>query len=191
MGVINLSPDSWYRESVCLTLEHAIERGKVLHAQGAAIIDVGAESTLATASRANAARSRLRNAAEPTYRARRGVCSPRREWRIGFAASARRCALTPRKPGRSSCGGSCARPSGASSWAPLSAPRCCGTRPRTSMAEARPGRCSKDSRPRTAQRRLRRSHVERFWLEHDVRIAAEKILRQNLERVAQAQSGIQ
>ena len=51
MGVINLSPDSWYRESVCLTEERAIQRGKVLHAQGADIIDVGAESTLAQAAR--------------------------------------------------------------------------------------------------------------------------------------------
>jgi dihydropteroate synthase len=51
MGVINLSPDSWYRESVCLSAESAIQRGKVLHAQGAAIIDVGAESTVAHAAR--------------------------------------------------------------------------------------------------------------------------------------------
>ena len=51
MGVINLSPDSWYRESVCLGAEQAVQRGKVLHAQGAAIIDVGAESTLAHAAR--------------------------------------------------------------------------------------------------------------------------------------------
>jgi dihydropteroate synthase len=49
MGVINLSPDSWYRESVCLTADRAIERGKVLRAQGAKIIDIGAESTLAHA----------------------------------------------------------------------------------------------------------------------------------------------
>src|SRR5215475_10257215 len=40
MGVINLSPDSWYRESVCLTTETAVQRGKVLHEQGAAIVDV-------------------------------------------------------------------------------------------------------------------------------------------------------
>jgi dihydropteroate synthase len=53
MGVINLSPDSWYRESVCLSAEQAVERGKFLHAQGAAIIDVGAESTLAYAARIN------------------------------------------------------------------------------------------------------------------------------------------
>jgi dihydropteroate synthase len=51
MGVINLSTDSWYRESVCLTAEKAVERGKILAAQGAAIIDVGAESTLAHATR--------------------------------------------------------------------------------------------------------------------------------------------
>src|SRR5271170_1766872 len=51
MGVVNLSPDSWYRESVCLTAEKAVERGKILQAQGAAMIDVGAESTLAQATR--------------------------------------------------------------------------------------------------------------------------------------------
>ncbi|MFM8470271.1 MAG: dihydropteroate synthase [Limisphaerales bacterium] len=47
MGVINLSPGSWYRESVCRSAEAAIARGKVLAAQGAAIVDIGAESTLA------------------------------------------------------------------------------------------------------------------------------------------------
>ncbi|HEY6166966.1 MAG TPA: dihydropteroate synthase [Verrucomicrobiae bacterium] len=51
MGVINLSADSWYRESVCLTVEAAVRRGHVLHEQGAEIIDVGAESTLAHAAR--------------------------------------------------------------------------------------------------------------------------------------------
>ena len=51
MGVVNLSPDSWYRESVCLTAEAAIQRARVLTAQGADIVDVGAESTLAHAAR--------------------------------------------------------------------------------------------------------------------------------------------
>ena len=51
MGVVNLSPDSWYRESVCLTAEAAVRRGRVLNAQGADIVDVGAESTLAQATR--------------------------------------------------------------------------------------------------------------------------------------------
>ena len=53
MGVVNLSADSWYRESVCLTTEAAVQRGRVLAAQGAHIIDVGAESTLAHAARAD------------------------------------------------------------------------------------------------------------------------------------------
>jgi dihydropteroate synthase len=53
MGVINLSPDSWYRESVCLSAESAAQRGRVLTAQGAHIVDVGAESTLAQAARAD------------------------------------------------------------------------------------------------------------------------------------------
>src|SRR5438445_10154881 len=52
MGVVNLSPDSWYRESVCLTADSAIGRGKVLREQGADIVDLGAESTLAQAARA-------------------------------------------------------------------------------------------------------------------------------------------
>lgn len=51
MGVINLSSDSWYRESVCLNLDQAIERAHVLTAQGADLIDVGAESSLAHAAR--------------------------------------------------------------------------------------------------------------------------------------------
>jgi dihydropteroate synthase len=51
MGVVNLSPDSWYRESVCLTAEAAVQRGKVLRMQGADIIDLGAESTLAHTAR--------------------------------------------------------------------------------------------------------------------------------------------
>jgi dihydropteroate synthase len=51
MGVINLSPDSWYRESVCLTAESAIRRAFVLQEQGASAIDIGAESTLAQAQR--------------------------------------------------------------------------------------------------------------------------------------------
>jgi dihydropteroate synthase len=55
MGVVNLSPDSWYRESVCLSAAKAVERGKVLWAQGARIIDVGAESTLGQAARAGGA----------------------------------------------------------------------------------------------------------------------------------------
>ena len=51
MGVVNLSADSWYRESVCLTTDAAIQRGKILSAQGADIVDVGAESTLSNAAR--------------------------------------------------------------------------------------------------------------------------------------------
>lgn len=51
MGVVNLSTDSWYRESVCLTAGAAVRRARVLTAQGADIVDVGAESTLAHAAR--------------------------------------------------------------------------------------------------------------------------------------------
>lgn len=51
MGVINLSPQSWYRESVCLSREAAVRRGRVLADQGADIVDVGSESTLSYADR--------------------------------------------------------------------------------------------------------------------------------------------
>lgn len=54
MGVVNLSPDSWYRESVTLTAEAAIRRGAVLSAQGADLVDVGAESSLLHAERIDA-----------------------------------------------------------------------------------------------------------------------------------------
>lgn len=60
MGVINLSADSWYRESVCLTVDRAVQRGLVLHAQGAALVDVGAESTLAHAARVDASLQKSR-----------------------------------------------------------------------------------------------------------------------------------
>ena len=55
MGVVNLSADSWYRESVCLAVDQAVQRGRVLHAQGADLVDVGAESSLAHAARVGAA----------------------------------------------------------------------------------------------------------------------------------------
>lgn len=55
MGVVNLSPDSWYRESVSLSVEAAIRRGRRLRADGAALIDVGAESTVLTAARVDGA----------------------------------------------------------------------------------------------------------------------------------------
>ncbi len=51
MGVVNLSHQSWYRESVCLNPEAAIRRAKILAAEGADLIDVGGESTLAHADR--------------------------------------------------------------------------------------------------------------------------------------------
>lgn len=51
MGVVNLSRDSWYRESVSPSTDAAIERGRVLAAQGALIIDIGAESTIPGADR--------------------------------------------------------------------------------------------------------------------------------------------
>ena len=54
-GVINLSTDSWYKESVCRTPDEAIARGEMLAAEGASMIDIGAESTLPDARRVDVA----------------------------------------------------------------------------------------------------------------------------------------
>lgn len=45
MGVVNLSPDSRNKSTVCKTPEEAFTRGQRLTQEGARIIDVGAEST--------------------------------------------------------------------------------------------------------------------------------------------------
>lgn len=45
MGTVNLSPDSTYRESIAHSTEAAIRKGRVQTAQGAAIIDLGAEAS--------------------------------------------------------------------------------------------------------------------------------------------------
>lgn len=54
MGVVNLSADSWYRESVVLNVEAAVRRGRRLAVEGADIVDVGAESTILDALRVDA-----------------------------------------------------------------------------------------------------------------------------------------
>jgi dihydropteroate synthase len=45
MGTVNLSPDSTYRESIAHSTEAAIRKGRVQTAQGAAIVDLGAEAS--------------------------------------------------------------------------------------------------------------------------------------------------
>ena len=51
MGCINLSRDSTYRESIATSTEAAIRKGRVLAAQGADVVDIGAESSTAKAAR--------------------------------------------------------------------------------------------------------------------------------------------
>ncbi|MCM0621538.1 dihydropteroate synthase [Nocardioides bruguierae] len=51
MGVVNLSQDSWYRESVVPDAPAALRLGRILAAQGAHVVDVGAESVQAHAAR--------------------------------------------------------------------------------------------------------------------------------------------
>jgi dihydropteroate synthase len=54
MGCVNLSRDSTYRESVATSSADAVRMGRVQAAQGAAIIDLGAESSTARAARVSA-----------------------------------------------------------------------------------------------------------------------------------------
>ena len=51
MGVVNLSQDSGYRETIAMTHESAVRKVKTAYAQGATVVDVGAESTLSSAAR--------------------------------------------------------------------------------------------------------------------------------------------
>ena len=55
MGVINLSRDSTYRESIATSTESAVRRVRVLIAQGADVVDLGAESSTPNAGRVDAA----------------------------------------------------------------------------------------------------------------------------------------
>jgi dihydropteroate synthase len=74
MGVINLSPDSWYRESVCTSEAQAVERGRLLAAQGAELVDIGAESTLPDAARVSPAEQQARVVPVVRALAGEGVC---------------------------------------------------------------------------------------------------------------------
>ena len=55
MGVVNLSRDSTYRDSIAISTESAVRRGRILAAQGAGLVDVGAESTTLRAARVSSA----------------------------------------------------------------------------------------------------------------------------------------
>ena len=54
MGTVNLSRDSTYRESIAINTETAVKKSRIAFAQGAALIDIGAESSTAKASRVSA-----------------------------------------------------------------------------------------------------------------------------------------
>jgi dihydropteroate synthase len=51
MGTVNLSRDSTYRESIAIDRDSAIRKARVMAAQGAHFIDIGAESSTAKAAR--------------------------------------------------------------------------------------------------------------------------------------------
>ena len=54
MGTLNLSRDSTYRESIAVSSESAVRKARLMAAEGADIIDIGAESSTARASRVDA-----------------------------------------------------------------------------------------------------------------------------------------
>jgi dihydropteroate synthase len=54
MGTVNLSRDSTYRESVAVSTESALRKSRVMAAEGATVIDIGAESSTARAARVSA-----------------------------------------------------------------------------------------------------------------------------------------
>lgn len=45
LGIVNMSTDSWFNHSICYTPEQAVRRAKLLTAEGADIIDLGAEAS--------------------------------------------------------------------------------------------------------------------------------------------------
>ena len=51
MGVVNLSRDSAYRESIAVSHESAVRKARIQVAQGAQLVDIGAESSRASAAR--------------------------------------------------------------------------------------------------------------------------------------------
>ena len=53
MGVVNLSRDSTYRESIAPTRADAVRRARIMREHGAHVVDVGAESSRADAGRAS------------------------------------------------------------------------------------------------------------------------------------------
>src|SRR3954469_22977655 len=54
MGTVNLSRDSTYRESIAVSTEAAIRKARTQVAQGARVVDLGAESSTAAAARIDA-----------------------------------------------------------------------------------------------------------------------------------------
>ena len=54
MGCVNLSRDSTYRESIATSTESALRKARVMAAQGADLVDIGAESSTARAERVSA-----------------------------------------------------------------------------------------------------------------------------------------
>lgn len=55
LGIVNMSTDSWFNHVICYTPDQAVQRAKILTAQGADIVDLGAEASSPGTSRTDAA----------------------------------------------------------------------------------------------------------------------------------------
>jgi dihydropteroate synthase len=60
MGTVNLSRDSTYRESIAVSVDSALRKARVMAAEGANLVDIGAESSTARAARVSADEQRAR-----------------------------------------------------------------------------------------------------------------------------------
>jgi dihydropteroate synthase len=100
MGTVNLSRDSTYRESVAVSTEAAIRKARTQIAQGAAVVDLGAESSTARAPRVGGPAQR--DLLVPVIEALAGECVVSVETyrpevvEAGLAAGARMLNLTGR-----------------------------------------------------------------------------------------------
>src|SRR5450631_1289891 len=72
MGVVNVTPDSFFAPSRAEATEEAVARGRALVAQGAGIVDVGGESTRPGATPVDEATEHRR--VVPVIEALRGLC---------------------------------------------------------------------------------------------------------------------
>ena len=99
MGTVNLSRDSTYRESIAISTESAVRKARIQAAQGAQVIDLGAESSTARAARVEAREQIARVVPVIETLAAEGICMSIETYepevaRVGLEAGAKVLNLT-------------------------------------------------------------------------------------------------